>query len=181
MVDWTSQNIVKKRCTYRRGWVFVLNFEEIHRSDHALHGHKDVLKDQLNEAAFVFFRIPCSMNNPHLFYKCRLPRFSRAWNISQWLKYLEFRNPKKTLLMPYLYGATWKFKMKSYLHDKGIKGQSIVNQKIYIKYIKFCKLSSDSAYRYKIYIICTFSHQIPIPDHSSFIAIMKIRQRLLSK
>ena len=67
-----------KISTYCRGGVFVLNFEEIHRSDHALHGHKDVLKDQLNEAAFVFFRVPCSMNNPHLLNECRLPRFSRA-------------------------------------------------------------------------------------------------------
>ena len=55
--------------------------------------------------------------------------------------------------MPYLCGATWKFKMKSYLHDKGIKGQSIVNQKIYIKYTKFCKLSSNSAYRYKWWVL----------------------------
>ena len=68
---------------YRGGRVLVLNFEEIHRSNHALHGHKDVLKDQLDEAAFVFFRVPRSMNNPHLFYKCRFPRFSCAWNFSK--------------------------------------------------------------------------------------------------
>ena len=64
--------------SYRGCGVLVLKLQEIHRSDHALHGHEDVLKDQLDETTLVVFRVTRSMNDPHLFYKCRFPRFSCA-------------------------------------------------------------------------------------------------------
>ena len=69
--------------SYRGCGVLVLKLQEIHRSDHALHGHEDVLKDQLDETTLVVFRVTRSMNDPHLFYKCRFPRFSCAWKMSK--------------------------------------------------------------------------------------------------
>ena len=47
--------------------MFVLNFEKIHCSYHALHRHEDVLKDQFDESSLVVVSVPGSVNDPHLF------------------------------------------------------------------------------------------------------------------
>lgn len=50
-----------------------MDFKQIHRSDHALHRHEDVLVDQLDEAALVLIGIAGSMDDPHLLDKRRFP------------------------------------------------------------------------------------------------------------
>lgn len=47
--------------------MLVLNFKKVHRPNHALHGHEDVLKDQLDETTFVIVGITGAVDNPHLF------------------------------------------------------------------------------------------------------------------
>ena len=78
--------IFKIRSTYSRGRVFVINFEMIHSSDQTLYVHKDVLKDKLSETAFIFFRVPSTIKDPHLFDKCRLSRSLCALDIKKDIK-----------------------------------------------------------------------------------------------
>ena len=56
--------------------MLVLDFEKLHGTDHGLHGHKDVLKDQLDETPPVIFRVTRAVNNAHLFDEGGLSGFS---------------------------------------------------------------------------------------------------------
>ena len=56
--------------------MLVLDFEKLHGTDHGLHGHKDVLKDQLNETSPILFCVSRTMNDAHLFDKGRLAGLS---------------------------------------------------------------------------------------------------------
>lgn len=62
--------------SYGRVGILVLDFEHLHGTDHGLHGHEDVLKDQLNESSLVLIRITGSMDDAHLFNERGFPRFS---------------------------------------------------------------------------------------------------------
>lgn len=62
--------------TYRVGRIFVIDFEHVHGLDHALHGHEDVLVDQLDEAPLVFIRVTGTVDNSHLLDEGTLARFS---------------------------------------------------------------------------------------------------------
>jgi hypothetical protein len=44
-----------------------LNFEKIHCSYHALHGHEDILKDQFDESSLVVVGVAGPVDDPHLF------------------------------------------------------------------------------------------------------------------
>lgn len=68
--------VQRNRNTHMTRRVPVLNFEEIYRTYHALHGHKYILVDQLDESPFVFIGVAWTVNNSHLFDKCRLARFT---------------------------------------------------------------------------------------------------------
>ena len=65
-------------CTYKIARIFIWDgwFEPVHRFDHTLHGHKDVLVDKLNEAPFILIRVTRTMNDSHLFDKGGLARLS---------------------------------------------------------------------------------------------------------
>ncbi len=56
----------------------VLDFEKFHRSDHGLHRHEDVLKDQLDEASLVVVRVARSVDDAHLLDERGLARLSGA-------------------------------------------------------------------------------------------------------
>ena len=66
--------------SYRGCGVLVLQLQEIHRSDHALHGHEDVLKDQLDEAAPVILGVAGTVDNAHLLDESRFARLAGTWN-----------------------------------------------------------------------------------------------------
>ena len=59
--------------------MLVLNFEKIHCSYHALHGHEDILKDQFDESSFIVVRVAGPVDDPHLFDERGLARLTRAW------------------------------------------------------------------------------------------------------
>ena len=69
--------ILKKK-TYGRLRILVLDFEKLHGTNHSLHGHKYVLKDQLDESSLILIRITGSVDNAHLFNEGRFPGFSRT-------------------------------------------------------------------------------------------------------
>lgn len=50
--------------------------ERHHGSHHRLHGHVDVLVDQLGIAPFVLVCVSASMDDPHLLDKCALSTLS---------------------------------------------------------------------------------------------------------
>ena len=56
-----------RRKTYRTRRVLVLDLEKVHGSDHGLHGHEDVLVDQLDESSLVFLSEARAMDDSHLF------------------------------------------------------------------------------------------------------------------
>ena len=61
---------------YLRVIMLVRDFQYLHCSDHTLHGHENVLKDQLDEAASVIFRISRTVDDAHLFDEGRLARLA---------------------------------------------------------------------------------------------------------
>ena len=63
-------------CLVLRVGILVLDFKKLHGTDHGLHGHEDILKDQLDESSFVLIRITGSVNDAHLFDKGRLAGLS---------------------------------------------------------------------------------------------------------
>ena len=67
----------------------------IHSSDQTLYVHKDALKDKLNETAFIFFRVPSTIKDPHLFDKRGLSRSLCALIIK---KGIELDNNRLTIL-----------------------------------------------------------------------------------
>ena len=77
--------------TYRWVSILILDFEKLHGSYHSLHGHKYVLKDQLDESSFVFIRITGSVNDAHLFNEGRFPGFSRTCIIQKSFKKILFQ------------------------------------------------------------------------------------------
>ena len=67
-----------RRKTYRTRRVLVLDLEKVHGSDHGLHGHEDVLVDQLDERSLVLFSEAGAMDDSHLFNESRFPRLPCA-------------------------------------------------------------------------------------------------------
>ncbi len=53
--------------SYLRVSVLVRYLEHVHGPDHALHGHEDVLKDELDEAPLVLVRVARAVDDAHLF------------------------------------------------------------------------------------------------------------------
>ena len=52
--------------SYRACSILVLYLEEVHRSDHGLHGHEDVLVDQLDVGPLVIIIEAGSVDDSHL-------------------------------------------------------------------------------------------------------------------
>ena len=63
--------------------MLVWNFEEVHRSNHALHGHEDVLKDQFDEAPLVVVGVAGPVDDPHLLDERRLAGLTSPWKRSK--------------------------------------------------------------------------------------------------
>ena len=64
--------------TYRTRGVLILDLEKVHGSDHGLHGHEDVLVDQLDVRPLLLVRKACSMDDLHLLDERRLARLASA-------------------------------------------------------------------------------------------------------
>ena len=63
-------------------WIvrLVCDFKSFHRPDHTLHGHEDILKDQLDEASPVILGVPSAVDNSHLFDERRFARLAGTYN-----------------------------------------------------------------------------------------------------
>ena len=59
-------------------WVSVLYSEKVHGPDHGLHGHEDVLVDELDVGLLVLVGVAGTVDNSHLLDKRRLARLSSA-------------------------------------------------------------------------------------------------------
>ena len=87
--------------SYIRFCMLVLDFKKLHGTDHGLHGHKDILKDQFDETSSVLFGISRAMNDAHLFDKSGFTRFSGTWN--RQMKIVSFRKMYKCLIRGSIY------------------------------------------------------------------------------
>ena len=65
-----------RRKTYRTRRVFVLDLEKVHGSDHGLHGHEDVLVDQLDVRPLLLVWKASSVDDLHLLDERRLARLA---------------------------------------------------------------------------------------------------------
>ena len=77
-IDKSGLHIFTEKKSYNRVRILVLDFEKLHGTDHGLHGHEDVLKDQLDEPSLIFVCVTGSVNNAHLFNERRFAGFSRT-------------------------------------------------------------------------------------------------------
>ena len=59
-------------------FVFVWYLERLHGSNHGVHGHVDVLIDELDERALVLVGVTRAVNDAHLLDERRLARLARA-------------------------------------------------------------------------------------------------------
>lgn len=50
---------------YVRG-IAILDFEEVHRSDHRLHRHENVLVHEFDEPSLILVRVAGAVDDPHL-------------------------------------------------------------------------------------------------------------------
>ena len=60
------------------GGVLVLYLEQVHRAYHGLHGHEDVLVNQLDVRLLLLVREAGPVDDLHLLDECRFARFSRT-------------------------------------------------------------------------------------------------------
>lgn len=74
--------LTRKIGTHFIGRLSILDFKQFHSPYHTLHSHKNVLVYQLNKSTLVLIRVPCSMNNTHLFNKSWLAGFSSTYKIA---------------------------------------------------------------------------------------------------
>ena len=65
-----------RRKTYRTRRVLVLDLEKVHGSDHGLHGHEDVLVDQLDVRPLFLVWKASSVDDLHLLDERRLARLA---------------------------------------------------------------------------------------------------------
>lgn len=53
-------------CTYYIRGIAVLDFQEVHRPDHRLHRHENVLVHEFDEPSLILVRVAGAMDDPHL-------------------------------------------------------------------------------------------------------------------
>ena len=70
-----------RRKTYRTRRVLVLDLEKVHGSDHGLHGHEDVLVDQLDVRPLLLIWKASSVDDLHLLDKGRFAGLASACGI----------------------------------------------------------------------------------------------------
>ena len=61
---------------YLASRVLVLYLEQVHCSDHGLHGHEDILIHKLDVCPLVLVRVAGAVNDAHLFDEGRFAGFS---------------------------------------------------------------------------------------------------------
>lgn len=71
-VKWSQAHLIDR--------ISVLDFQSVHRTDHRIHGHEDVLIDQLDEVALVIIWVSTSVDDTHLLDECALAGFSCSCN-----------------------------------------------------------------------------------------------------
>lgn len=60
---------------YIRG-VAVLDLQEVHRPDHRLHRHENILVHEFDKPSLVFVRVAGAVDNPHLLNEGRFARLA---------------------------------------------------------------------------------------------------------
>jgi len=68
-----------KEYTYYVGGIAVLNLQEIHRPDHRLHRHKNVLVHEFDEASLILVRVAGTVDDPHLLDEGGFARLAGTW------------------------------------------------------------------------------------------------------
>ena len=61
------------------GWVSVRDAQSVHGANHGVHGHEDILVDQLDESTSIIVRVTGAVNDSHLFDERALARLSRTF------------------------------------------------------------------------------------------------------
>ena len=74
-----------RRKTYRTRRVLVLDLEKVHGSDHGLHGHEDVLVDQLDVRPLLLIWKASSVDDLHLLDERRLARLASTCGKTQFV------------------------------------------------------------------------------------------------
>lgn len=64
---------------YVRG-IAVLDLQEVHRPDHRLHRHENVLVHKFDEPSFVLVRVAGAVDDPHLLNERGLARLAGSCN-----------------------------------------------------------------------------------------------------
>lgn len=62
--------------TYCIRRISILNLEEVHRPDHGLHRHENILIHKFDESSLILVRVAGAMDDPHLLNKGGLARFT---------------------------------------------------------------------------------------------------------
>lgn len=65
--------------TYNVRGITVLNLQEVHRPDHGLHRHKNVLVHEFDEASLVLVRVTGTVDDPHLLDEGGLAGLAGTW------------------------------------------------------------------------------------------------------
>ena len=58
--------------------ISILYFERVHGPNHYMNGHEYILINKFNKCTFIFFGIARTMNDTHLFDKCRFTGLAGA-------------------------------------------------------------------------------------------------------
>lgn len=76
----TSNRPGSKSDTYYIRGITVLDFQEIHRPDHGLHRHENVLIHKFDKPSLVLVRVAGTVDNPHLLNEGGLARLAGSCN-----------------------------------------------------------------------------------------------------
>jgi len=68
-----------KEYTHYIGGIAVLNLQEIHRPDHGLHRHKNVLVHEFDESSLILVRVAGTVDDPHLLDEGGFARLAGTW------------------------------------------------------------------------------------------------------
>lgn len=64
---------------YIRG-IAILDLQEVHRPDHGLHRHKNVLVHKFDKSSLILVRVAGAMDNPHLLNEGGLARLAGSYD-----------------------------------------------------------------------------------------------------
>lgn len=78
--DFCLRRKITNKYTHYVPRIAVLDLQKVHRPDHRLHSHENVLIHEFDEPSLVFVRITGAVDDPHLFNEGGLARFAGTCN-----------------------------------------------------------------------------------------------------